>query len=103
MTVATVQDVVAFVRIIDPKDRSLERIRYVKIAVAIEGKSVRRWNVIAEYDRVLAPVWVIDVSIGWRSYAWNRSNVLDRCRDFEIGGYTLNLRRFSHERADVAM
>ena len=63
MTVVTSQGVVAFVRIINPEDRSLEGVRYIKIAVSIESKSVGGGKIIAaEYDRVLAHIRIIYLS-----------------------------------------
>ena len=59
---------VAFVRIIDPEDRSLERIRYVKIAASIEGKSVGRRKIILPNMIVSwLSVRVIYLSIGRRA------------------------------------
>src|SRR5262245_42584615 len=93
---------IAFVRGVDLEDRSLERVRYIKIAAVIKGERVRRWSVVAKKDRVLAAVWVTDVSLGRRSYALNRSNVFNGRGLFEVRGYALNLRCLSHKRSHVS-
>src|SRR5262245_37834955 len=89
---------VAFVYIIDPEDRSLERVRYIKITARVKSERVRRWSIISKKDCVLAAVGITDVSFEWRSYVRNRRNVLNGRRGvFEIGGYTLNLRCLSYK------
>src|SRR4030095_8486224 len=89
----------ALVCIVNPKDRSLERVRYIKVTMTVKSETVRGWGVIAKDDRVLPSVRVAYGSVGRQSYniiIWDESNVLNGRRVVEIGRYTLNLRYFSH-------
>ena len=90
------------VRIINSKDRSLERVGYIEIVAVVKGKSIGGRGVITKENRVLASVGVTYDSIGRRPYTGNESNVLDRGAVCEIGGYALNLRSCSHEGAHVS-
>ena len=57
-------------RIINAEDRSLERVRYVEIAVMVESKGIRGRGVIAKEDRVLASVRVIYDSVRAAALYW---------------------------------
>src|SRR5262245_55907602 len=82
----------ALLRIINPEDRSLKRVRYVKIAVPIEGKGVWRGKIIAaKNNRVVATVRIIHRSIGRRPDPWYRSHVLGLRFVVKVGIDPLNL------------
>src|SRR5262245_35090619 len=83
---------IAFVCAVDLQDRSLERVRYIKIAVSIESKRVgSRKTIAAEHDRVLARIRINYLSLGWRSDRRNRGYVFDLGRISKVGGDPLNL------------
>src|SRR5215475_10937862 len=91
---------IAFLCAVDLQDRSLERVRYIKIAVSIESKRVgSRKTIAAEHDRVLARIRIGYLSIGWRSDGWNRGYVFNFGRISKVGRDPLNLG--SAEVADV--
>src|SRR5262245_22003939 len=82
----------AFVRLIDSEDCSLEGVRYIKIAVSIESKRVGgRKASTAEHDRVLARIRIIYLSNRWRSDGWNRGYVFNFRRISKVGRDPLNL------------
>src|SRR5262245_41485718 len=83
---------IAFACAVDLKDRSLERVRNIKIAVSIESKRVGgRKAITAKHDRVLAHIWIIYLSIGWRSAGRNLSHVFNFRRISKVGRNPLNL------------
>src|SRR5262249_12510075 len=83
---------IAFACAVDLKDRSLERVRNIKIAVSIKSKRVgSRKAITAEHDRVLARIRIIYLSLGWRSDGWNRGYAFNFRRIGEVCRDPLNL------------
>src|SRR5262245_8722322 len=82
---------VAFVRMINSKDRSLEGVRYVKIAAFIEGQGVGRGKAVSKRDVVLGSVRIAHRARRRRPNPGNSSDVFDLRCSVKLGFDPLNL------------